>query len=140
MNNLYEKLIYKNENSPLSSIPFHKDIAFIQRFFSEEFPMHLAIHKITGAHGLTEDYTEPHTHEDEDEINIIIGEEGELEYRIQLGEKEYVVQSNSSIWIPAGVKHSANVLKGSGYFIAIRMEATKYTEEYMLKQLTKTYA
>ncbi|MFS0762816.1 cupin domain-containing protein [Peribacillus phoenicis] len=134
MNFPYEKLIFKNENSPLSSIPFHKDVQCIERFFSNEFPFHLAIHKVTNANGLDEDYTIPHVHNEEDEINIIVGEECGLEYRIQLGEKEFVVSSNSTIWIPAGVKHSANVLKGNGYFIAIRMEPTRFDKEYMRKQ------
>jgi len=134
MDNLYKELIFKNENSPLSSIPFHDDVSCIERFFSKLFPLHLAIHKVTDADGLIEDYTEPHIHEDEDELNIIIGEEGMLEYKIQLGEQEYTVSSNSSVWVPAGVKHSANVLHGNGYFITIRMEPTKYTKEYMFKQ------
>lgn len=138
MNFPYEKLIFKNENSPLSTIPFHKDVPCIERFFSEDFPLHLAIHEISEANGLNEDYTTPHVHDDEDEINIIIGEEGVLDYRIQVGEEEYVVSSNSSVWIPAGVKHSANVLKGSGYFIAIRMEPTRFNKEYMLKQFKLT--
>ncbi|WP_144558028.1 cupin domain-containing protein [Shouchella miscanthi] len=140
MNFPYERLIFKNENKPLSSIPFHKDVPCIERFFSDEFPFHLAIHHITNANGLDEDYTNPHIHDDLDEINIIVGKENELEYKIQLGEEEFDVSSNSTIWIPAGVKHSANVIKGDGYFIAIRMDATRFNKEYMQTQFNMNFA
>ena len=114
------KLIHQNVPTPLSSVAFHEDVPCIERFFSDTFPMHLAIHKVTDAKGV-DPYTEPH-HHDVPEINIIIGEEeGALEYAIQLGEETFRVESNSTVWIPAGMTHASNVIRGSGYFIAIRL-------------------
>ncbi|WP_315821355.1 cupin domain-containing protein [Paraflavitalea speifideaquila] len=68
-------------------------------------------------------YTKPHTHNDFDEINILIGDS--LRYLIQLGEETYEMEGNHSIWIPAGTLHAANVIQGSGYFVAIRLEFRK---------------
>ena len=119
----YQNLIFRHVRIPLSSVPFHKDIAFIERFFCNEFPMHLAIHKVTDAERMPDDYTQPHVH-DVHEINILVGNEGELDYAIQLGEEIFHVQSNASIWIPAGLQHASNAIRGSGYFIAIQLNDT----------------
>ncbi len=115
----YENFIFKNSTAPLSTIPFHADVPYIERYFSEGFPLHLAIHKVSDANEFQE-YTKPHSH-DVHEINIIIGDENNLEYLVQLGDEVFEVRSNSSIWIPSGLQHSANVIKGSGYYIAIRL-------------------
>ena len=40
----YQNFIPRHVTTPLSSVPFHKNIAFIERFFCNEFSMHLAIH------------------------------------------------------------------------------------------------
>lgn len=120
MSSQYQNLIHQNVPSPLSSVAHHHDVACIERFFSDTFPLHLAIHKVTEGEDV-EPYTEPHSH-DIPEINIIIGdEEGALEFAIQLGEETFCVSSNSTIWIPAGLTHASNVIRGSGYFIAIRL-------------------
>ena len=50
----------------------------------------MAIHKVTAADGIPCEYTEPHTH-NVDEINILVGDEGELEYAIQLGEEIFCI-------------------------------------------------
>jgi hypothetical protein len=120
MTNKYQNLIYKNSIIPLSTVPFHIDVSCIERYFPDKFPMYLAIHKVTEASN-SQKYTELHSH-DTPEINIIIGDEGCLEYLIQLNEEVFTVQSNSSIWIPAGMQHSTNVIRGSGYYVAIRLQ------------------
>lgn len=115
-----QQLIYHNDPSPLSSVPFHRDVACIERLFPQGFPVHLAIHRVVGAQADIGAYTQAHIH-DVDEINILIGDEGGLEYEIQLGEELFCVRSNASIYIPGGMVHAANVLSGSGYFIALRL-------------------
>lgn len=121
MSDSYKNLIHRCIPALLSSVPFHRDSAYIQRYFSEDFPCHLAIHQITGAKYETqEQYTDPHTH-DVDEINIIIGDEEGLEYAIQLGDEVFRVNAPISVYIPAGLPHAANVLRGSGYFLALRL-------------------
>jgi mannose-6-phosphate isomerase-like protein (cupin superfamily) len=129
MKNSYQDLIHYQVPTPLSSVPFHKDVKYIERFFAEHFPLHLAIHAIQDARPSSEPYTDPHVH-DVDEINIILGEQGRLEYTIQLGDEEFHVSSNASIYIPAGLSHAANVLCGSGYFIALRLPLADSTMRY----------
>lgn len=129
---LYYSLIFKNVLSPLSSVPCHHDIECIERFFSDQFPVHLAIHRVKDAKEQKRSYTELHSHE-EQEINIIINDEGtELIYEIKIGDEIYNVKSNSSIWIPSNIPHSSNVLKGSGYFIALRLKPdTSMVEKFI---------
>lgn len=115
----YRHLIFNNALVPLSTVDFHKDTSCIERYYPNNFPMHVAIHKITNATNV-EKYTMPHQH-DTSELNIFIGDEGGLEYSVQLGDETYTICSNSSVWIPKNLNHSTNVIKGSGYYIAIRL-------------------
>jgi cupin superfamily acireductone dioxygenase involved in methionine salvage len=111
-------IISKNILNSLDSIPHHKIIDNIQRYIPENFPIHVAIHKITNAEKNPADYVTTHSHE-APEINILLGEKGELEYEFQLDEDVRRVTSPATIWIPSGVKHSANVRRGSGYFVCV---------------------
>jgi hypothetical protein len=113
-------LIFNMIMSALSNVPFHKDTGSITRFIAEDFPLHLAIHEVSPVILPPSEYTEPHIHDDFDEVNIILSPNSLL-YKIQLGEEEYTVNNNSAIWIPKGMLHSANVLRGWGYFITLRI-------------------
>lgn len=113
-------LIYKMLPSALSNVPFHENTMAITRYFAENFPVHLAVHKVSPVVKAPPEYTLPHLHEDSDEINIILSEHN-LTYKIQVGSDEYTGDNNSCIWIPRGMIHAANVLKGSGYFITLRI-------------------
>jgi mannose-6-phosphate isomerase-like protein (cupin superfamily) len=115
-----QSLIFPLLPVPLSNVPFHRNTKSITRYFAEGFPLHIAIHEVSPVTTPPIEYTQPHVHDDCDEVNIIISNDNLL-YKIQLGADEYVVNNNSSIFIPSGVLHSANVLKGSGYFVTIRM-------------------
>jgi len=106
--------------SALSNVPFHNDTKSITRFFADKFPMHLAVHEVSPVLVPPREYTQLHVHDDFDEVNIIVSRHT-LIYKIELGDEEYTVSSNSCIWIPRGIWHSANVLKGSGHFITLRM-------------------
>ncbi|HEY6900151.1 MAG TPA: hypothetical protein VI233_05890, partial [Puia sp.] len=75
--------------SSLSNVPFHRDMAFITRYFVKGFPLHLAVHEVSSVLNTPEEYTDPHVHEDNDEVNIIISTD-KLLYRIQLGSDSYV--------------------------------------------------
>ncbi|MEM1001326.1 MAG: hypothetical protein AAF149_07685 [Bacteroidota bacterium] len=124
-----EHLIFNLDQSPLSTVPFHSDVEGIDRYFSDTFPLHMAIHNVDRKDEVQMQYTKLHKH-DVAEINVIIGTD-QLQYRIGLEDKEFVVGANTGIWIPAGVRHSANLVKGKGYFIAIRLDAIpeKLTKE-----------
>lgn len=121
MSNINEHLISKNILSSLDTIPFHNHIDSIERFVPEKFPIHLAIHKINDMQGTPVDYCDLHSHDDITEVNLIIGDPNALIYRIQLDDEVYEVKSSSSIWIPPGIKHSANVISGTGYFVVFRL-------------------
>jgi len=110
----YSHLIHVGKNQPLDTIPFHNDIRSIDRIAWERFPVHLAVHHINGIDRMPERYVEAHTHE-EPEVNIIMSD-GELVYEIGLGDETYTVTAPAAIWIPPGLSHSANVIRGSGYF------------------------
>jgi mannose-6-phosphate isomerase-like protein (cupin superfamily) len=113
-------LIFNMIPMALSNVAFHKNTKSITRYFAEHFPMHLAVHEVSPVTTPPVEYTKPHLHGDSDEINIIISQH-DLLYRIQLGDERYTVSNNSCIWIPRGTIHAANVLKGSGHFITIRI-------------------
>lgn len=115
----YQDLIFENKFSPLATIPFHHDVEGLDRYFAEGFPYHLAIHHIHPMEQPPEAYTFSHEHT-YPELNIIIGKD--LCYDITLGDEHYELTGNYSIWIPAGVAHSANVRSGSGYFVAMRFD------------------
>ncbi len=105
----------------MSTIPFHKDVPCIKRYCPGNFPVHVAVHVVTGANNV-EEYCAPHSH-DTHELNILVGEEGKLEYSVRLGDEMYTVCSNSSIWIPAGLMHATNVIRGSGYLIVLKYQS-----------------
>ena len=111
----WKKLIFHSENSPLDSIPFHKNSDDIKRFFFKGFPVYLAIHEIKNASNKNRNYVRMHTHK-KPEINILTGN---LKYKIDLGNEEYIVKAPANIWIPSGLKHSATLIDGTGNFICI---------------------
>ena len=51
-------------------------------------------------------------------VNILLSLD-RLVYEITLGDEVYEVEAPASIYIPAGLVHSANVIEGSGFFVAI---------------------
>lgn len=116
-----QSLIFGMIPKALSSVPFHKNTKAITRYFAKDFPLHIAVHEVSPISVPPPEYTEPHVHEDFDEVNIIISNQ-DLLYAIQLGNEKYTVSSNACIWIPRGTTHSANVLSGSGHFITIRID------------------
>jgi hypothetical protein len=105
--------------APLSGVPFHQDCDFISRLFAEHFPVHLAVHEVSPVHTPPLQYTQLHVHDDTNEINLLLSS-SQLVYRIQLANDVYEVGANSSVWIPKGIQHSANVLSGEGYFVTMR--------------------
>ena len=113
-------LIFNLLPSALSNVPFHFDTPAVTRYFADQFPLHLGVHQVSARQGPPPEYTLPHRHEEWNEVNLIISP-GELAYRIRLGDDEYTVTSNACIWIPRGMLHAANVLHGTGYYIALRI-------------------
>jgi len=117
-----QALVYNMLPASLSEVPFHADTDAIIRYVAKAFPMHMAVHQVSPVYIAPQQYTTPHIHHDCDEINIIISSQ-RLIYQVVLGQQEYIVHSNTAIWIPRGTLHAANVLSGSGFFIAVRVNA-----------------
>jgi quercetin dioxygenase-like cupin family protein len=117
----HEALILEMQPQALSEVPFHHDTPCITRFTAFNFPLHLGVHQIASVNTPPPEYTEPHVHADHHEVNLIISEQ-ELVYCIRLGDQVYTVTNNACIWIPKGTVHSANLVKGNGYYIALRID------------------
>lgn len=106
--------------------PGYHDIAEVLRLFADGSPVHIAAHWIDGAeHRPDRDYSCSHVHEDLTEVNILLGAPNELVYSVQLAaDREPVqVESPSAVVVPPGVPHSANVVRGRGWFVVLRLPA-----------------
>ncbi len=119
----YKKCIQKGVEEPLSRIPFHGDAPLKRLLMCDKniFPesgTHISVHLIKNLPKKVPGYSKPHKH-DCDEINLILSEDGRLVYKIQLGDETYDVVSPSTVLIPKGVKHSAEVVSGNGTFVCI---------------------
>ncbi len=79
---------------------------------------HIAIHFVNPRRKKKSDYSFLHKH-NADEINLIISENGNLKYEIQLDDEIYKVSSSSTVFIPKGVKHRAKFISGKGIFVCI---------------------
>lgn len=119
----YASLISTNVREPLSAIAFHADAQGIERRVPRGLPVHIAIHTIAEA-SRPDSYIAPHKH-DVPELNLLIGEPGALVYEITLGDETYQVSSPASIWIPAGLEHSANAREGAGHFVCVILAPTE---------------
>jgi hypothetical protein len=116
--NYYQHLIHYGLSVQLNKLPSHDVVECIDRITWPNFPYHLAIHRINDAEEMHREYAKRHRHS-VPEINMIIGEKDNLVYQIVLGDEEYIVKSPGAIWVPPGLKHSANVIKGNGLFFCL---------------------
>jgi 2-isopropylmalate synthase len=123
----FSKCIAKGVEEPLSSVPFHKD-AGIRRLLMLDKRMvpgagvRVAVHHVKDLPARTPGYCEPHRH-DFEEINLILSDSGKLAYRIRLEDEVYVVESPSTVFIPRGVRHSAEAVSGEGMFVCILLSS-----------------
>jgi len=78
---------------------------------------HIAVHFVDASKDLPK-YSELHKH-NHDEINLILSEDSILTYEIQLEDESYEVTSPSTIFIPKGMKHSAQAISGKGIFVCM---------------------
>jgi hypothetical protein len=78
---------------------------------------HIVAHEVRDVSADRRSYCEPHVH-DCPEINILLSLT-RLVYEVRLGDEVYLVEAPATIYIPAGLVHSANVVEGSGFFVAL---------------------
>jgi homogentisate 1,2-dioxygenase len=118
----YRKFISKGIAESLANIPFHskapiKRVSLLSKKLIPQSKIHAAVHFVNTKKKMPQ-YSKLHKH-NADEINLILSESGKLVYQIQLGNETYRVLSPSSIFIPKGLRHKAEVLSGKGIFICM---------------------
>jgi hypothetical protein len=122
--NKHSALISTGLVQALHHVPFHSNgIAPLTRRVMAGADVLPQIKKHVVAHELREvstgfrAYSEPHVH-DCMEINMLLSM-SRLVYEIRLGDEVYIVEAPATIYIPAGLIHSANVIEGTGFFLAM---------------------
>lgn len=123
--NKYKHLIKIGIAKPLSTVEFHnkekaplKRMVLVEKKKINEKGLKIVVHVINKATKKNRNYCELHRH-NYDEINLILSEKkGKLIYRIQIEDEVYIVKSPASVYIPKGLRHSANVISGEGIFVA----------------------
>ncbi|MCE9652601.1 MAG: 2-isopropylmalate synthase [Nitrosarchaeum sp.] len=118
----YKKYITKGISESLSQVPFHKKspikrLSMLSKKIIPESNIHAAVH-IVDVHKKISKYSTLHKH-NADEVNIILSQGKKLVYEIQLDDEIYKVISPCTIFIPKGVKHRADVISGSGFFVCL---------------------
>lgn len=113
-------IIEKFRAESINQIKNHVMAEGIDRLVVNQIPLHCAIHKID-VQSPPQDYSLTHSHSAEDELNIILNDQDhDLLYRFVINDEEIELSAPASVWVPAGISHNANVIKGRGTFICMR--------------------
>jgi hypothetical protein len=107
---------------PVSIEAFLKRYLLLNAEGCEGAPVHIAAHLIKDLKEPPAPYVDAHRHPDCDEIGLVIGQPGALEYEIILDGKVHHLLSPASIFIPAGTVHRARALRGNGAYVCILMD------------------
>lgn len=107
---------------PLSTDSFLKRFRLLDQECCDGAPVHIAVHLVQGLKEAPTPYVNAHCHPACDEIGLVIGQPGELEYEIILNGKIHQVISPASIFIPAGTVHRARAMRGNGAYVCILMD------------------
>ena len=94
----------------------------MQKELCEDAPVHIAVHLIKDLDDEPEPYVDPHSHPTCDEIGMVIGQPGALEYELILDGQTHRILSPASIFIPAGTVHRARALRGNGAYACMLMD------------------
>ena len=106
----------------LSTTSRYRDIPELDRLESVGSPCHVIVHEIAAeAADEPRDYCSDHAHPFA-ELNVLLGEPGALVYDIVLGDETITATSPTTVWIPAGVEHSANLRSGTGTFVVVYLQ------------------
>ncbi|MCH8916099.1 MAG: 2-isopropylmalate synthase [Thaumarchaeota archaeon] len=125
--NKYRKFITKGVIESLDKVPFHskapiKRLSMLSKSLIPKSKTHIAVHFVDASKDLPK-YSKLHKH-NHDEINLILSEDSSLTYEIQLEDESYEVTSPSTIFIPKGIKHSAQAISGKGIFVCMILTNT----------------
>lgn len=94
-------------------------------------PIYSSIWMITDATEQNRTYSPVHTHP-YPESNHLVGNPGDLVFRIRVGDDEREVESPATILIPPNVPHSANLVRGFGAFVVMRFVPEQIAASYEL--------
>lgn len=89
--------------------------------------VYIAVHQYSDVVPESREYCRPHVH-DHDEINVFHST-ALLEVEVVLGEETVLVEAPATVFIPAGVRHAANVRSGSGFMVAILLAGDYHATE-----------
>lgn len=109
-----------NVPSPLDGVPFHHSTSGVLRTAPTDFPVHVAVHHVTGGEHSPAAYVDPHVHP-AGEVNVLLGD---LRYHYRVGETHEVVRGPAVRWLPAGTPHAAVVAGGEGTFVCVILAPT----------------
>jgi len=120
--NKYQKFIKKGIVESLDKVPFHsqapiKRLSMLNKTLIPQSDTHIAVHFVDASIDLPK-YSTLHSH-NHDEINLILSEDSSLTYEVQFEDESYQVTSPSTIFIPKGIRHSAQAISGKGLFVCI---------------------
>ena len=107
---------------PKSIDSFLNRYTLMQKDLCPDAPVHIAVHLIKDLDDEPEPYVDAHCHPTCDEIGMVIGQPGELEYEMILDGKTHRIQAPASIFIPAGTTHRARALRGNGAYACMLMD------------------
>jgi quercetin dioxygenase-like cupin family protein len=110
--------IHPLSSEDLSEILFHSNRKGIKRLSSKGFPVHSAVHRVDCFDLQSNKYVDMHYH-DHPEINIILPIDDDLTYEVQIDGETHIINKPSAIWIPAKIKHAANLIGGKGFFVCV---------------------
>jgi hypothetical protein len=129
----YEHYIVSGMEKPLQSVKFHHEAPLVRHelllrdSFQGDGGIRIVSHTISNLPEKVPSYCELHWH-DFDEINLILSEDGGLKYKITIEDEEYIVGAPTTVYLPKGIRHAAEVVSGKGIFLAIN--ATKDYKAY----------
>jgi len=115
-------VLVRGRVEPLSEVPFHADGPLTRwlmagRTLHPDMDFHIAIHRFDDVEPGARDYCHPHVHE-VDEINVFHSD-SRLRVDVQLDDETILVEAPATLFVPAGVRHAANVRSGSGMLVVI---------------------
>jgi len=124
----FKKYILKGINQPLDKMPFHDKVPFTRKVMLDnklvpESEYKIAVHFIDKL-PKNKNYSKLHKHSF-NEVNIVLSFDKAFTFRFQLENEIYIVKSPTTVFIPANVNHSSNVLNGKGFLFCIYFDNSK---------------
>ena len=117
-----EPIILRGRLEPIGAVPFHSDGPLTRwlaasKAMDQRVATYIAIHEFSDVAPESRGYCRPHSH-DYDEINLFHTASA-LRVDLLLGAETVRLDAPATVFIPAGLRHAANVHSGDGFLVAI---------------------